>query len=526
MFKRNSPRVKGVITVFFTLLSVLFTALLCMLIESARVQGARAQTANLTELGNVSLFSEYEQKLLADFDVFGLDMAYGTADAHPDRVESRLTDFIQDNEKPAGSILGHSLAFDPWQIRLTDCSITSYALLSDGGGENFYQQAVAYMRETACLQAAGHLIRWYDQAQEAADRADAYKEAADNSDKDMEDLKKQEKAIKEEQEKAAKENAGTDGSAASQDEEKTKMKNPLTALRKIRKMSLLEIVCGSGEISSGSVARRDLASKRRLKKGKLKTKKLYSGLLNDVLFREYLLDHLYCRGDRPADGAENSAALSYGLEYVIAGKKSDKANLKSVVKKLLLVREGCNYKCCLETADMRACAGEIAELLIGWTGMPGLVAVLQHALLLGWAYGESLLDVRTLMMGGRVPLWKTESTWELKLENLGDLYDMLKGGRNDQSKGLNYREYLRILLNLQGISKQKKRGLDMVELSVKTGAGLADFQVDHCIVALKDETTWHIPPLFSRVTRLWIEAGDLNLQAEVKGGYSYMPDTA
>ena len=56
-------RAKGVITVFFSLTSVLILSLICTTLESARVQGARAQAANIADMGNYSVFGEYEKKL-------------------------------------------------------------------------------------------------------------------------------------------------------------------------------------------------------------------------------------------------------------------------------------------------------------------------------------------------------------------------------------------------------------------------------------------------------------------------------
>ena len=51
---------------------------------------------------------------------------------------------------------------------------------------------------------------------------------------------------------------------------------------------------------------------------------------------------------------------------------------------------------------------------------------LQKLLMLAWAYGESLLDVRTLLAKGKVPMLKAETEWKLPLEKLGMLAEVLK----------------------------------------------------------------------------------------------------
>jgi len=55
---------RAVITVFFTLLCTAFISFAFILIESVRFQGARSQAAAVADMGNYSVFGEYEKKLL------------------------------------------------------------------------------------------------------------------------------------------------------------------------------------------------------------------------------------------------------------------------------------------------------------------------------------------------------------------------------------------------------------------------------------------------------------------------------
>lgn len=55
---------RGSVTIFLSLVCVLFLSLICTAAESARIQGAKTQTANLTGLGNFSLLAEFENHLL------------------------------------------------------------------------------------------------------------------------------------------------------------------------------------------------------------------------------------------------------------------------------------------------------------------------------------------------------------------------------------------------------------------------------------------------------------------------------
>ena len=55
---------KGSITVFLSLVCILFLSLICASVESARFQGARAQTANIAGMSTFSLLVEFAKPLL------------------------------------------------------------------------------------------------------------------------------------------------------------------------------------------------------------------------------------------------------------------------------------------------------------------------------------------------------------------------------------------------------------------------------------------------------------------------------
>ena len=59
-------------------------------------------------------------------------------------------------------------------------------------------------------------------------------------------------------------------------------------------------------------------------------------------------------------------------------------------------------------------AGIVSALL----GNPGLTEVVAQGVLMAWAYGESIMDLRVLTAGGKVPSVKTKETWKLSLSGL------------------------------------------------------------------------------------------------------------
>ena len=502
---------RGVMTVFFALLSVLFLGIFFVIIESVRYQGLRAHSAQVTDMGNYSLFGEYEKKLLTDFDLFAVDGAYGTGDFSTARMSGRLENYLRLNTNPRSKIMS-ALTFDLWKLNTQRAEVTQYTLLSDGGGEGLYQEAVAFMHKTALMNATGKLLNWYRDAQDAGEKQDSFEKEQLSAEKEMQELEQQEAQKKKELEEQAQE-----GGKTQEPETEKKIENPLPALRRLARKDILTIVCGDMAISEASVGRSELFSGRRARSGNLPVSGDGGGLVDDLIFREYLLDHLACALDTPKGGK-----LSYELEYLLGGKLTDRKNLKSVVRALLLVREGFNYFYCSTNETMRTATGAAAAALIGWTGIPALTAILQHTLLLAWAYAESLLDVRGLMAGGKVPLMKTAETWMTSLENLSLINELLDAGGNRQQEGLSYRDYLRLLMNLQGISQQKKRTVDLVELRLRGDAGLSNFRADQCVIAVRDEAQFSASPLFSKVTGIFLGQTGPAFSETVAGGFSYL----
>ncbi|MCD7841018.1 MAG: DUF5702 domain-containing protein [Lachnospiraceae bacterium] len=480
---KDAGSFRGSITVFLSLSCILFLALICAVTESARVQGAKAQSANITGMGTFSLLSEFETKLLEKYEIFSLDGASGGS-FRVQTLNSRFEEFITQNANPKDGLL-KSLAFDPWNLEVESTEITGYALLTDNKGEAFYQQAVSYMKSNIGVIALEELLNLANSVDEIEEKQDAYETDQNNSEEQLSDLEDERQERMEELESEMSD-AGDDAAVLAET-----TGNPLTEIAKLRKKSTLEIVTWDKTISAKNVTRSSLPSKSSLQKGSLKIESEHSGLISDVLFREYLARYF---GNYLSESTD--AGLDYHLEYILGGKLSDEKNLQYVVNRLLLIREGMNYSCCAGSTVMNTQAGTLATTLTGFLGIPALTAATKHAILLAWAYGESLVDVRVLLDGGKVPLKKEESSWSLTLENLGRVTEVLQSGAKDKEEGLSYQDYLRILLNMGSLQNQKMRALDLVQMLMRQEEGMSDFQVQNCIVAVATRVTYQCNPVF------------------------------
>ena len=244
-------------------------------------------------------------------------------------------------------------------------------------------------------------------------------------------------------------------------------------------MGILELVIpGNKGVYDGQVQAGSLLSRREKQKGMpmYEPEKTDTSYTSQILFQQYLMEKL---GNYTAPG---KGGLKYQTEYILGGKTGDIENLKSVARRLLLIREGVNMVHLVSDGTKRAQAAGLASAIASAFLIPPATGVIEAALLLCWAFGESILDVRELFDGGKVPLVKSEADWQLSLENLAELLNGLDSVRRGSEDGMSYEDYLQVLL--LGVSREEKitRAMDMIELCVRE-KGRKNFRMDSCIVA-------------------------------------------
>ena len=189
----------------------------------------------------------------------------------------------------------------------------------------------------------------------------------------------------------------------------------------------------------------------------------------------------------------NPGALDYQVEYILGGRGSDRENLKKTVNRILLLREAANAAYLYTDPEKRAQSGALATSLCTALLIPEGAFVVEKLLLLGWAYGESLLDVRQLMAGGKVPLVKTGADWKLELSHIGQIFTLLQNGQTENTSGLDYNDYLQILLFTTSRHSLAFRCMDMIEQNIRLKPGKENFRIDSCMEGLEMETSFLSP---------------------------------
>ena len=209
---------------------------------------------------------------------------------------------------------------------------------------------------------------------------------------------------------------------------------------------------------------------------------------------QWVLIHEYC-GEfliHALDRSSEHGGGRYQLEYLLHGKNSDRSNLEDTVSELLLIRQGINLIQILSDTEKREAAQGLAAVITGIIGIAPLVEVMTCFIMTVWAMGEALEDVRSLMAGGNVPLWKSADEWKLSLDGLlrmgtGNTMGSESGdggsngngtGQPKSSRGMDYEQYLKLMLFAVDQGKKQTRIMDVVQAVIQKDE--PGFRLENC----------------------------------------------
>jgi hypothetical protein len=97
--------------------------------------------------------------------------------------------------------------------------------------------------------------------------------------------------------------------------------------------------------------------------------------------------------------------------------------------------------------------------------VPELIEPVANGILFAWAYDESKDDLKKLLEGGKVPLVKRS------------LYS--------NEGGLEYYQYLGLMLFLQNEDKKLARVMDIMEMDIRLTPGNRNFRIDWCVESFR-----------------------------------------
>ncbi len=455
------------------------------------------------------MLAEYHRELLERYDMFWLDTSYGSYEPSIDTVQGHMTYYLGKNCDTADVFLGGLLYRDFLALSVDNVTITAAAVATDRDGAVFRQNAARTMLEKTGLDVISKVMGWLETVEINGLRTNGYQE---------------------ERERLKEELLAYDGTEkqVGKDWVTVHVENPLEQIEETAREGILHLVLeNDAEVSHAAVTESELdtlASARRRRgilnagnwpyeeslwesgEGEDFWERISHGaetVAERLLWQEYLIQHCSCYKD-----VSGTDMLQYQLEYLIVGQNSDVENLKGVVHRISAIREAANMLYLLSDEVKCAEAKGLAMVLAVIMGIPEAEPVVRGLLLLGWAYLESLYDIKCLLKGEGVPLFKTADTWHYSISGLFDsmfsepdkkeellgVWDAPNeedntdnGNMWDKTEGheMSYEDYLRLLLYFTSLTDQTFRMMDVIEMELRRTPGNQYFRMDGCVDKLE-----------------------------------------
>ena len=236
--------------------------------------------------------------------------------------------------------------------------------------------------------------------------------------------------------------------------------------------------------------------------------------LDRILLQQYILTYL-----SNYESCIKGHALVYEAEYLIGKSSRDKENLISVISRILAIREAANFVSLLSDS-VKVQEAHLLALAIGGISLnPLVLEVIEIAILTAWALAESIVDVRGLLKGKRIPLMKSSDTWRLKLEDITLVNETFITAK-ESKYGLSYKDYLGLLLLFEDELSLAMRTMNAEELTIRKTSGDPFFEMDSLVVQAEAEINYVYSPIFPFLSVISAEER-WNYKVRTNGKYGY-----
>ena len=470
-------KVKGSITIFLSLALLFVTALIGSLLESARVTVAGEIALDNSYLAEQNILAEYQRELWNDYHIFFVDAS--------------LLNGEEGAVKLANSYMAKMMPGGKGDYLGTTASFTSLSFKENMTENNCYffaKQAAAYMKYGAAAGVGKKLINNANLIKTAEDGTDTLRKGLKikvEAEKKLIELEREKKKLEEKAndiKKGAeniKEIIGTEVHAQSksgllgvEEAERSESSNqihtkmvekPKAMAKKIEvqksevqddtpkytekevadakkkyKESQKNLDDATGDGSAGGTLGFFISGDKKVSKRKIsdtswsdvktekeeKTDLVEKGLL--ILYAKAHFKNFLSK----AKEDDKKEALRYGLEYLIAGKESDEANLSSVANRIFGLRTIVWYGYFLTRKDKMAEAEAIAAAIASVLALPAAIEIIKYGIVMGWSMDEARKEVKSLLKGEDIPLLPGKSEGvKLKYQSFLDSFLVIASGK-------------------------------------------------------------------------------------------------
>lgn len=450
-------RENGYLTVYMTLCLTVILSLCLTLIEGARKNGGAMEASCVADIGMQSVLAEYHRELFDHYNLFAVDSSYGAKEHGSYNTEAHLLKYLEKNLALDDVFLSSFLYRDFLDLQVDGVEMTGMSILTDDEGAVFRRRAVEAVQDDVGISVFEEVQRWMEIINVNGLDTDETQNEKAQADRRIQEYEYEDE----------------------EGEIKQGIENPTRVLEEQRNKGILNMVIeDQNTLSANTLDLSNLIYSRmeqgKISKGNLSLSETQWGeeITERFFFQEYLLRYMGRYGQEDVEDA-----LRYQIEYLIVGKNNDTENLRSVANRICALREAANTLYLMSDENKQMEVEVIANLISTALTVPEVAPVLKVVIILGWAYAESVYDVKSLLSGGRIPLIKDAAAWHYGLE--GALSGKL-GDSTMEGVGLSYEDYLRIFMAFTDLDKLTGRAMNMVEADIRMTEKNVGFCLDAC----------------------------------------------
>ncbi len=448
-------KISGYMTIVLSLILTLLVSFCLNLIEGVRYNGICLEAECTADAAWNSIFAEYHKELANRYNLYALDASYGTSMGSSANIERHLSGYL-DRNLPGKTLWNQFRYRDFTGLKVESVSVEGGLLLTDDNGAVFRRQAIEALADDWNLTLYENVLNWVFLLQQNQLEGQYIAKRKEEADKEFARVLAESEVVE-------------------------SFSNPTLFLEEIRRQGILAWVLPEEYVISNRVLRQEGLYMQRSQRGQIDCGNSSwepdeENLLHRFLFQEYLLHYMGSLRS-PMD----NTALQYELEYLLVGKESDRENLSGTLYRMSAIREAANALYLYSDREKSGAVEFVSTMLTSLIGAPVLAKPLKAVLILGWAYGESIYDMKLLVKGEPVPLLKNQDTWHYSLESLiKGIFSEEDGGE----EGLYYEDYMRVLFMLTNLEQLTGRSMNLIEGNLRLTPGNRDFCLDHCYVEL------------------------------------------
>lgn len=444
---------KGYITVFFALVFMVLVSFVLSIFEGIKINALRLKAECAFSVAANSVLGEYQVELLNMYDLFYIDTSYKTGSPDYHMVETHFWEYLDKN-------LGNAPL---------SAEVNQIVLATDNKGIPYRKQITDYMKDKIGISYVEQLTQMFETvSKEGVLKDDLVIENTWN--------------IKWQKELARKENISEDTW------KQIKKYSPIENAYDIRDSFMLsQVIENEKSISKKRVNTSDYVSNRSCIQGTGTEAELT--FLDKVYFIGYLFEKFSYYSEKISE-----KPLDYEVEYLIGGMGSDYENLSSVAKKVLFIRESINLVYLMSDSEKMSIIREVATALAAIIVNPELEPVYEVLIVGLWSYAESINDLQILFKGDKVPLIKTKENWKTDFDS-GFGLNFLTCESAENETGMDYKQYLELLLLFSNDEKITYRSMDLIEMNIRETEGNENFRMDGCAEDFVVNLIFDIPVL-------------------------------